>query len=226
MLDSLSVPRRAFDFEDYIDILRRNMRWLIAPTFAGLVVSTVVAYMMEDTYVSTALIRVDPQQISTDLVTSATSQDVADRISSMAQTILSRTTLTDLVTTYGLYKKDLKSEPMEDVIDKMHRSVSISPAGGSAMGNKILPAMQVGFAYSDKYTAQKVCADLVSRFMSLSSRRQRRKPAASKPVSERRTGASQERFGPDRAEVIRFPRSARWPPARRDAVEHAGDERA
>ncbi len=167
MLDSLSVPRRPFDFEDYIDILRRNLRWLIAPTFAGLVVSTVVAYMMEDTYVSTALIRVDPQQISPELIASTTSQDAADRISSMAQTILSRSTLTDLVTTYGLYKKELKSEPMEDVIDKMHRAVIISQAGGSAMGSKILPVMQVGFAYSDKYTAQRVCTDLVSRFMSL-----------------------------------------------------------
>ncbi len=169
MLDSLSVPRRAFDFEDYIDILRRNLRWLIAPTFAGLVVSTVVAYMMPDTYVSTALIRVSPQQISPDLIQSVTSQDVADRINSMAQSILSRSTLTNLINTYGLYKNEIKSEPMEDVIDKMHRAVSISSAGGSAMGSKMLPTMQVAFAYSDKYTAQRVCNDLVSRFMNLST---------------------------------------------------------
>jgi len=36
MLDRLSVPRRALDFEDYIDIIRRNFRWLIGPAFAGL----------------------------------------------------------------------------------------------------------------------------------------------------------------------------------------------
>ena len=54
MLDRLSVPRRALDFEDYIDIVRRNFRWLIGPAFAGLIVSTVVAYMMQDTYVSSA----------------------------------------------------------------------------------------------------------------------------------------------------------------------------
>jgi uncharacterized protein involved in exopolysaccharide biosynthesis len=64
MLDRLSVPRRALDFEDYIDILRRNLGWVLGPILLGLVVSTVIAYSMEDTYVSSALLRVVPQQIS------------------------------------------------------------------------------------------------------------------------------------------------------------------
>ena len=85
MLDRLSVPRRALDFEDYIDILRRNVRWIIGPAFAGIVVSTVVAYLMEDTYVSQAAIRIVPQQISGDIVRSINSQDVSDRINGMAQ---------------------------------------------------------------------------------------------------------------------------------------------
>lgn len=169
MLDSLSVPRRPYDFEDYIDILRRNMRWIIAPTFAGLVISTVVAYFMTDTFFSIALIRVTPQQISPELIQSVTSQDVADRINSMAQTILSRNTLTNIINQYGLYKKELKGEPMDDVIDTMHKAIFIQPSGGVAAGGKFLPAMQIGFFYSDRYVARNVCADLVSRFMSLSS---------------------------------------------------------
>ena len=68
MLDRLSVPRRSFDFEDYIDILRRNFRWIIGPAFAGIVISTVIAFLMEDTYESNALIRIVPQQISGDIV--------------------------------------------------------------------------------------------------------------------------------------------------------------
>ena len=58
MLDPLSTPRRPYDFGDYIDIPRRNIGWLIAPTFAGLVVSTVVAFMMTDSYYSEARFRV------------------------------------------------------------------------------------------------------------------------------------------------------------------------
>ena len=63
MTDKVSAQRRPFDFEDYIDVLRRNVRWLIGPAFLGLVLATVLAYMMDDTFVSRALIRIVPQQV-------------------------------------------------------------------------------------------------------------------------------------------------------------------
>lgn len=170
MLDRLSVPRRPLDFEDYIDILRRNVGWLIAPAFLGLVVSLVVAYSMEDTYVSQALIRIVPQQISDKLVQSYTAQDIADRINSMAQSIKSRNVLTNLITSYGLYKSELKDEPMTDVIDKMKDAIGIYPVPGvTNVAGASLPAMGVSFNYRDPVTAQKVCQDLVSRFLNVST---------------------------------------------------------
>jgi polysaccharide biosynthesis transport protein len=170
MLDSIAVPRRPYDFADYIDILRRNFRWIIGPTFAGLVISVVIAFALPDVYVSTATIRVTPQQISIEVIPNITSQDVADRINSMALVIYSRATLASLINQYGLYKKNLKDEPMQDVIEKMKRDVIIQPTGGTTTAsNRFLPTMLVGFKYSDKYTAQRVCQDIVSRLMSLSS---------------------------------------------------------
>ena len=166
MLDRLSVPRRALDFGDYVDMLRRNLGWLIAPTFAGLVIATVVAFFLQDTYISTAAIRIVPQQISPELIQNVTAQDIVDRISGMAQNITSRDTLSSIINTYGLYKDEMKSEPLQDVVDKMKASVGIRPlAGWTTFAGKSLPAMQVSFSYTDKYTAQKVCAELVSRFM-------------------------------------------------------------
>jgi uncharacterized protein involved in exopolysaccharide biosynthesis len=169
MLDSISVPRRAYDFEDYIDIVRRNFRWIIAPAFAGLVISVVVAYSLPDVFISAAAIRVTPQQISPELIRNVTSQDVADRINSMAQVIYSRTTLTSLINTYGLYKKEQKSEPLQDVIENMKSDVGIQAIGAAEAGERVLPTMRVSFRYSDKYIAQKVCQDIVSRLMSLSA---------------------------------------------------------
>jgi uncharacterized protein involved in exopolysaccharide biosynthesis len=138
--------------------------------FAGLVVSTVVAFMLQDTYISRALIRIVPQQISDVLVQNASSQDMIDRINGMAQTIVSRTTLTNLITSYGLYKPELKSEPMEDVINKMHENIAIRPTiGVTNVQGKGLPAMEVAFKYRDPNLANKICSELVSRFMNLSS---------------------------------------------------------
>ena len=167
MLEHLSVPRRSLDFEDYIDILRRNRRWILAPAFLGLVVATVIAFSGGDTYVSRALIRLVPQQINESLVQTATSQQLADHINSMAESIESRNTLSSLINTYGLYKRELKSEPLEDVINQMRtRDIKIEPTAAVAnVTGKNLPAMQISFSYPDRYLAQKVCADLVSHFM-------------------------------------------------------------
>ena len=166
MLDRLSVPRRALDFEDYIDMVRRNVGWLIGPVFAGVVIATVVAFFLPDKYISQARIRIVPQQISPELIQNVSAQDIVDRINGMAQNIQSRDTLTSIINTYGLYKDELKGEPMQDVIDKMKSAIGIKPlTGWTNIAGKSLPAMEVSFAYSDKYTAQKVCQELVSRFM-------------------------------------------------------------
>ena len=171
MLDRLSVPRRALDFEDYIDIFRRNVRWIIGPAFAGIVISTVVAFLMEDTYVSQAMIRVVPQQISGDIVHSISSQDVTDRIQGLAQQILSRQTLSSLISSYGLYKEDLKREPMEDVLTKMKDAIRIGAATGlsNLQATRNIPAMSIQFSYHDRLVAHKVCEDIVTRFMSQNS---------------------------------------------------------
>ncbi len=170
MVDKLAVARRPLDFEDYTDILRRNFLWIIGPTLAGLVVTTVVSFLIQDTFISRALIRIVPQQISDTLVQNASAQDMTDRINGMAQTIVSRTTLTNLIQTYGLYKTELKKEPMEDVVNLMHSAIVIRPTlGVTNLQGKGLPAMEVAYKYRDRVLANRVCSDLVSRFMNASS---------------------------------------------------------
>ena len=173
MLDRASVPRRALDFDDYVAMLRRNFRWLLGPFFAGLVISTVVAFLWKDTYVSHALIRIVPQQISAEIVPDITAQDISDRINSMAQSIESHNTLSTIISSFGLYPKDLKSEPMEDVIAKMKKDIKIKPVEGvTSIAGKDLPAMQIAFSYHDPLTAQKVCDYIVSRFVDANTQEQ------------------------------------------------------
>ncbi len=170
MLDRLSVPRRALDFEDYLDILRRNIRWVIAPAFFGLVIATLVAYWMDDVYVSSALIRIVPQQVPESLVQNAVNQQLGDRINAMAETIESRTTLSSIINSYGLYKAELKREPLDDVIAKMQRAIHIAASGGITNSGRNLPAFQLTFSYNDRHVAQKVCQELVSRFVNENTR--------------------------------------------------------
>src|ERR1700733_10187889 len=114
--EGFSVPRRTLDVEDYIDIVRRHRAWIFGPFLFTLVASVVGVYMWPDSYISEAVVKIVPQQVPTTMVQSAINQQMSDRINSMAQTILSRTTLTTIINTFGLYPRERSRMPIEDVI--------------------------------------------------------------------------------------------------------------
>lgn len=160
--------------EDYIDIIRRHKAWIFGPVFAGLVLSVVTAFLWDDTYISTAVVRVVPPQVPEAFVPQNINMEMSQRINSMAQQILSRSTLTNIINTYGLYPRDRARLPMEDVVEDMRRSdVRISNVvnfATAAEGRKSIPAFQISFAYKNRNLAQKVCQDLVGRFITENTR--------------------------------------------------------
>jgi polysaccharide biosynthesis transport protein len=167
MLERYSIPRRALDFEDYLDMLRRNVLWVIGPAFFGLVATTVVAFLLKDTFVSTALLRVVPPQIPESMIKIVNVTPLVDRINAMAERIESRNTLSHIITTYGLYKQELKSEPLDDVIAQMQHAIHITASGSITSSGRTAPAFQLSFTYRDRHLAQQVCAELTNRFINL-----------------------------------------------------------
>ena len=93
--------------------------------FAGLVAAVVVAFLWPDTFISTAVMRITPQQVPERLVPSAISTQMAERLSSMQQEILSRSSLSELIQrpALDLYKKDRARKPMEDVVEEMRKAI-------------------------------------------------------------------------------------------------------
>ncbi len=175
--DFVPVNRRALDFDDYIDAARRHKAWIFGPMFASLVIAVVIAFLWPDTYRSAAAIRITPPQISEKLVMSSINVEMGQRISSMAQNILSRATLTNIIQTYGLYPKDIKRLPIEDLIEDMrnkHIKIgevrALSNTGGATGERRNYGAFTVSFDYDNRYIAQKVANDLVGRFLSENSR--------------------------------------------------------
>src|SRR4030081_128441 len=123
----VTVSRRPPDVEDYIDMIRRYRSWIIGPMFAGLVIAVVVAFLWPDTYVSSAVMRITPQQIPERLIPSVVTQQMAQRIGQMQQEILSRTSLAELIQrpSLDLYKKERAKMPIDDVIQEMRKAIDI-----------------------------------------------------------------------------------------------------
>ena len=165
-----SVNRRPMDIEDYFDIVRRHKAWILGPTFAALVIATVVACLWPNTYISTAIIRVVPPQVPESYVPTNINSQMSQRINSMYQTISSRGNLTNIINLYDLYKRDRARKPMEDVVEDMRKDIKIGNVVPLSQGEKQISAFQISFAYEDRLLAQKVAADLVSRFMTENTR--------------------------------------------------------
>lgn len=163
--DVYSVPRRELDVEDYIDIVRRHRGWIFGPFLFTLVASVVGVYLWPDSYVSQAVVKIVPQQVPATMVQSAINQQMSDRINSMAGTILSRTTLTTIINSFNLYPRERSRMPIEDVIETMKKEVQIVPVASPTQGTDRIPAFAVQFSYENRYQAQRVVQDLVSRFI-------------------------------------------------------------
>src|SRR5579862_7556493 len=165
--EGFNVSRRALDVEDYIDIMRRHRGWIFGPFLFCVVASVVGAYLWPETYISQAVIKIVPQQVPQNMVQAAVNQAMNDRINAMAQNILSRTELTTIINTFNLYQKERSRTVIDDVIEDMKKDIRIAPVNSvteSAQSREI-PAFAISFSYENKYLAQRVVADLTTKFI-------------------------------------------------------------
>ena len=117
-----------------------------------------------------ATIRVAPPQVPESFVPANTNQDVQGRVNALVQLILNRATLTNIINTHGLYKSKLARMPLDDVIEDMKlNDIQVLPVRQSLNAGQReaqqYPAFEIRFAYSERFTAQRVATDLVARFL-------------------------------------------------------------
>jgi uncharacterized protein involved in exopolysaccharide biosynthesis len=165
--ETYGIVRRPLDVEDYIDLLRRHKTWIVGPLFAMLVVTVVGSYLWPDTFESQASLKVVSPTLDPSLALSPINSQLSDRINSMASTILSRTVLQTIIQKHSLYPKEMGQVPIEDIIEAMKSKIIITPAQvlNASSGRGTVSAFTIRFSYEDRFKAQQVVVDLVSRFI-------------------------------------------------------------
>lgn len=164
----ISVPRRAMDIEDYVDIIRRHRSWILGPAFLGLVAGVVTAFLWPDSYMAKGMIRVVPPQVPSRLVQTNISEEMTARINTVYQNIISRASLINLIQTHNLYPDERKKLPTDDVVEQMRTDIGMSRmeslSRGSGAYRQNVAAFTVTFSYSDRRLAQKICQEIITRF--------------------------------------------------------------
>jgi uncharacterized protein involved in exopolysaccharide biosynthesis len=162
----VAISRRTLDLEDYIDIARRHAGWIAGPVLAGIVISIVVAFSMENIYVSQAEIEITPATISDAIVKTTVNQRLTERIIQMQQEILSRTSLSGIIQDphLDLYKTDRASKPLEDVIEAMRvNDVKIAISSLQGDGSRGATAFTIKFYYPDRVKARDTVQALITK---------------------------------------------------------------
>ena len=205
----VSVSRRPPDVEDYIDMLRRYRSWVIGPTFAGLVISVVVAFLWPDTFRSSAIMQIRPQSVPSNMVTSVISGQMQERLQAMQVEILGRGFLTQLIQrpALDLYKRERNRLPVEDIAERMGtKDIKIRLVGppGTEGASRGATAFSISFEYIDKYKAQAVVNELVNQFMTKNFTLQQDRASQTNTFLTDELRRAKEKMDAKQAEIAKF----------------------
>ena len=172
---SFSISRRTLDVEDYIDIGRRHAGWIVGPAFFGVVASVCVAFVLPNQYTSRATMQITPAQISDSMIQSTISNSLNERIQQMETQILSRGELSTIIQDprNHLYPDDIKTKPLEDVIQDMKNAIRIDFVALPGALGKRATAFNIEFSYFDRYKAQQTVQALMNKFDELNQNTQK-----------------------------------------------------
>jgi len=158
--ESVSIPRRPLDIEDYVDILRRHWGWILGPLFAGLVIGVTAAFLWPDTYLSWATLRIVPPQVPERVIPSNFNRQMAERLEGIYQKVTNRDGLIGIIQRQDLYPSERKRKPMEDIWTEMRKNVKVVGLGPQQDNRTTSYVFQISFRYRDRQGTVKALEDL------------------------------------------------------------------
>lgn len=157
---------RQLTWSDYVSMARRRW-WIIAiPAILAPVAAYVGSLWIPNTYTSKTSVLVEQQKVPDTFVKPVVEEQINQRLATMQEQILSRTRLQPIIERDGLYKKDVGKVPMEDLLNRMRSSITVSPVRadfGDRTGG--MPGFYITFTAEDPKIAQQVCGELTSMFV-------------------------------------------------------------
>ena len=166
---SMKAPAR--DLYDYLALLRRRKTMILAVSATLLAASVAVAFVLPVVYRSTATILIEEQEIPPDLVRSAIATYADQRIETIKQQVLSRSTLWHIVEQYDLYKDLRKRNPTEEILARFIKDIQIDVMNVKVIDKRTQNPTQATIAFTLAYDgesaelAQKVANELTSLFL-------------------------------------------------------------
>jgi polysaccharide chain length determinant protein (PEP-CTERM system associated) len=155
------LGHRELTMQDYAGILKRRYLLILACTILLLGITTGISYTLPPQYVSKTLVLIEQQKVPEDYVKPVVNEDLGERLASMREQILSRSRIEPIIERFNLYAGNKAT--MDDRVDMTRAAIGISPIPSGARG---MPGFFITFKAQDAHTAQQVCGEITSLFIS------------------------------------------------------------
>lgn len=167
------LGHRELTMEDYAGIFKRRF-WLILTCgvlFLGVGIG--VTFVVSPQYVSQTLVLIEQQKVPENYVKPVVNEDLGQRLASMKEQILSRSRVEPIIERFNLFAGVNKT--MDDRVDLTRKAIAVTPIRSEqSRGTGGMPGFFISFKAQDARTAQQVCGEITSLFVSenLSAREQ------------------------------------------------------
>ena len=173
--------------KDFLEIFQRRRKLILVTSVGIFCAALAAAFLWPPTYKSTATILIEEQEIPSDLVRSTITSYADQRIETIKQQVMSRTTLWRIVEQFDLYKEDRKTSPAEEVVKTFIKNIEVEVINTDVVDKRTLHPTKATIAFTVTYQnqspelAQKVANELTSLFLgeNLKSRERQAQEAAS-----------------------------------------------
>ena len=118
-------PAKSYTVDEYIEILRRRIWYIIIPFLIIIIGACGYVIIAPREYKASTLVLVSPQKVPEAFVQATVTSKVEERLQSIAQEVMSRTRLEQVISEFRLYEKERKSLSREEVVELMQKNIKI-----------------------------------------------------------------------------------------------------
>ncbi len=158
------LGHRKLDVSEYTAILKRHWLLILIPAIIMPAIGFGLTFVLPPEYVSKTLVIIEPQRVAEQYVKPVVGNDLDQRLASMTEQILSRSSIQPIIDRYNLYStQHLNSD---EKIELARKKIKVEPIKSEISKLAGLPGFNITFKNGDAKTAQLVCADITSLFIS------------------------------------------------------------
>jgi uncharacterized protein involved in exopolysaccharide biosynthesis len=165
------IENREWTMDDYLAMLRRRAMVILVPVILAPLAGFLLSFAFPAKYTSTSLILIEGQKVPESMVQPVVSEDLAARVATLQQQVLSQGHLLPVVEKVFPGRS---SQQQNEIIDAIRINMAVEPVvadlsaigsttkSGKKPGTSPVPGFNLKFTASNAREAQQVCTELTT----------------------------------------------------------------